>query len=115
MGLGDLLRRPQLTYEALAEIDTMRPELTRDVIEAAETRIKYDGYVKRQMGDAKRLAKSSEIKIPEDFDYNALDGLRLEARQKLTKFRPMNIGQASRISGVSPADIAVLMLAISGK
>ena len=110
VGLGDLLRRPQLTYDALTEIDTMRPELSREVIEAAETRIKYDGYVKRQMGDAKRLAKSSEIRIPEDFDYNALDGLRLEARQKLDKIRPLNLGQASRISGVSPADVTALMI-----
>jgi len=115
VSLSDLVRRPQLDYAALAEIDTMRPQLSREVIEAVETRIKYDGYVKRQMGDAQRLAKSSEKKIPEDFDYNALDGLRLEARQKLTKLRPMNIGQASRISGVSPADIAVLMLALGMK
>ncbi len=112
VGLADLLRRPQLSYAALESLDTGRPTLSREVIEAVETALKYDGYVKRQMGDAKRMAKSSERRIPLDFDYNSLDGLRLEARQKLTKFRPMNIGQASRISGVSPADIAVLLLVL---
>ncbi len=114
-GLAELIRRPQLGYAALTELDGTRPALAPEVFEAAETKIKYEGYVRRQVRDAQRMTRSAERPIPPDFDYAALTGLRLEARQKLAQLRPLNVGQASRISGVSPADIAVLMLALGGK
>lgn len=108
--LADLLKRPQITYEMLTPFDTSRPELPSSVCYEAEVRIKYDGYIKRQRADADRMGKLSEKKLPSDIDYNSIDGLRLEARQKLNKIRPADIGQASRISGVSPADISVLLI-----
>lgn len=108
--LIDLIKRPQLGYDALSEIDENRPNIDRNIFEQVETEIKYEGYIKRQLiviDQVRRL----ECKIfPENIDYNAIDGLRLEAREKLTKVRPENIGQASRISGVSPADISVLVI-----
>lgn len=108
--LADLLRRPQISYEMLAPFDPDRPALQRKVTYGAEVRVKYDGYIKRQLGEAAKMAKLAEKLLPADIDYLKIDGLRLEARQKLNKIRPSDIGQASRISGVSPADISVLLI-----
>lgn len=112
ISLSELLRRPSLTYDELAEIDTNRPALPRGVRMTAEISIKYEGYIKRQIAEVNRRARLEEKKIPEDIDYQAVKGLRLEAIQKLSRVRPLTIGQASRISGVSPADISVLMIYI---
>ena len=112
ISLAELLRRPTLSYDELAEIDTERPTLPRGVRMTAEISIKYEGYIKRQIAEVNRKARLEEKKIPEDIDYSLVKGLRLEAIQKLTKVRPLTIGQASRISGVSPADISVLMIYI---
>ena len=108
--LSELLKRPQLDYEKLKEIDTERPELAADIAEQAEIQIKYDGYIKRQEMQVQQFRKMEELVIPDDFDYDNVYGLRIEARQKLDKIRPHSIGQASRISGVSPADISVLII-----
>ena len=108
--LSELLKRPQLSYSALAPIDEQRPPLHRIVCTEAEIRIKYEGYINRQLEDAEKMEKLESRLLPEDIDYASIDGLRLEARQKLSKVRPLNIGQASRISGVSPADISVLLI-----
>lgn len=108
----ELLKRPQVTYEALAPFDKSRPELSKEVWEQAEITIKYEGYINRQLNQAEQFKKLEAKKIPDDIDYLTIDGLRLEARQKLDKIRPVSLGQASRISGVSPADIAVLMIYI---
>lgn len=109
----DLLRRPQVSYESMGIIDSDRPEsLPRDVCEQIEISIKYAGYIERQIKQAQQLKKLEEKRLPNDIDYNEIEGLRLEARQKLNQIRPASIGQASRISGVSPADIAVLMIYI---
>ena len=108
--LSDLLRRPELTYENTAPLDPLRPTLPQAVITTVEMQIKYDGYIKRQMAEAARREKLETRKIPDDIDYMAISGLRIEAAQKLTAVRPLNIGQASRISGVSPADISVLLI-----
>ncbi len=108
--ISELLKRPQVSYEALAEVDTTRPSLSRTVRIEAEIRIKYDGYISRQIDDAKKLANLEIKALPSDIDYSEISGLRLEARQKLNSVRPLNIGQASRISGVSPADISVLLI-----
>lgn len=108
--LAELIKRPQLSYDALAPIDTFRPALSRIVQSEAEIRIKYEGYISRQLEDAEKMEKLETRLLPEDIDYTKIDGLRLEARQKLSKVRPLNIGQASRISGVSPADISVLLI-----
>lgn len=108
--LADLLRRPQISYEMLAPFDPDRPALQRKVTYGAEVRVKYDGYIKRQLGEAAKMARLAEKLLPADIDYLKIDGLRLEARQKLNKIRPSDIGQASRISGVSPADISVLLI-----
>lgn len=108
--LSDLIRRPQLTYEMLAPLDVSRPDLPFDVTSQAETKIKYEGYIKKQNAAAMQLKKLESRKIPENINYSDVYGLRLEARQKLEKIRPETIGQASRILGVSPADITVLMI-----
>ena len=108
--LSELLRRPQLTYMALAEIDAARPCLNRFEAEQVEISVKYQGYIKRQLEQAEQLKKLEKNKVPESIDYNAIDGLRIEARQKLNTLRPATLGQASRISGVSPADIGVLLV-----
>ena len=108
--LAELLKRPQLSYRALAAVDKTRPNLPPDVIERAEVVIKYDGYIKRQLAQVERFSKTEAIKLPKDIDYNTVKGLRIEARQKLNAIKPDNIGQASRISGVSPADITVLLI-----
>ena len=108
--LSELLRRPQLSYSALAEVDLSRPDLPLEIINCAEVIIKYDGYIKRQLAEVEKFSKTEAIKLPKDIDYNEIKGLRIEARQKLNKIKPENIGQASRISGVSPADITVLLI-----
>ena len=110
ISLAELLRRPALDYDALAEIDATRPSLPRGVRMTAEISIKYEGYIKRQIAEVNRKARLEEKKLPDDIDYQSVKGLRLEAIQKLSKVRPLTIGQASRISGVSPADISVLMI-----
>lgn len=108
--LIDLIKRPQLGYDALSEIDENRPNIDRNIFEQVETEIKYEGYIKRQLIVIDQVRRLECKILPENIDYNAIDGLRLEAREKLTKVRPENIGQASRISGVSPADISVLVI-----
>ena len=110
VSLGDLLRRPQLSYADLAKIDLNRPNLSQEVIKTVETDVKYAGYIKRELAEVERQKKLENKHIPENIDYKMIRGLRLEAGQKLEKFRPQTIGQASRISGVSPADISVLLL-----
>lgn len=110
VSLASLLRRPQLDYDSIKPFDRTRPELDRAVSEQAEISIKYDGYIKRQTRQVEDLKRMEDVKLPEDIDYDSLLGLRLEARQKLGRIRPLNLGQASRISGVSPADIAALMI-----
>ena len=108
--LADLLRRPQVTYEDLAPFDPGRPELPMAVTEEVQIQIKYAGYLARQEKQVAEFKKEESRLLPQDMDYDALGGLRLEARQKLSQIRPVSIGQASRISGVSPADIAVLLI-----
>ena len=108
--LADLLRRPQVSYADIAPFDTQRPELSTAVTEEVEIQIKYAGYLARQEKQVAEFKKEEFRLLPEDIDYNAIAGLRLEARQKLTEIRPVSIGQAGRISGVSPADIAVLLI-----
>ncbi len=107
---AELLRRPEITYEALLPIDPERPSLSAEEKESVEIKIKYDGYIKRQLREAEHFLKLESRKIPEDIDYFSITGIRMETKQKLDKFRPKSIGQASRISGVSPADISVLMI-----
>ncbi len=107
---SDMLKRPEVTYEKLAAIDSDRTELPKDVCEQVEISIKYEGYIDRQIAQANKFKKMENKKLPEDIDYSKIGGLRIEARQKLEKLRPHSIGQASRISGVSPADIAVLVV-----
>lgn len=108
--LSDLIRRPELDYEKLSELDTERPELPYAVIEEAEIKIKYKGYIDRQLTQVKQFEKMERRLLPEDTDYESIYGLRIEARQKLSKVRPKSLGQASRISGVSPADMSVLII-----
>ena len=108
--LIELLRRPELSYEALAEIDAGRPDLDFAVIEQASIQVKYEGYIKRQFMQVDQFKKLENKKLPKDIDYNMIKGLRLEARQKLSAVKPDSMGQASRISGVSPSDISVLMI-----
>ena len=108
--LAELLRRPELTYEALGEIDTARPKLHRSVTTTVAIQIKYEGYIKRELSEVERQRKLEEKVLPADISYKDILGLRLEAAEKLDKIRPMNIGQASRISGVNPADISVLLI-----
>ena len=108
--LAELIRRPELNYEVLAPIDEDRPELPWDVKEQVDINLKYDGYIKRQLKQVEQFKKLEKKKIPEDIDYDAIKSLRIEAVQKLKLFHPVSIGQASRISGVSPADISVLLV-----
>ncbi len=108
--IADLIRRPQVSYASLAPFDITRPDLPRKAAYEAEVKIKYAGYIARQMAEAERMAKLGEKRLPLDTDYSKIEGLRLEARQKLNKIKPADIGQASRISGVSPADISVLLI-----
>ena len=113
--LAELIRRPELNYKMLAEVDPKRPELPEDVQEQVNINIKYDGYIKRQMKQVEQFKKMEEKKIPENINYDEIQSLRIEAKQKLNLYRPINIGQASRISGVSPADISVLLVYLGHK
>ena len=113
--LADLLRRPQVTYEDLAPFDAQRPELPQSVTDEVEIQLKYAGYLARQEKQVAEFKKEEARLLPENLDYSAIQGLRLEARQKLQEIRPVSLGQAGRISGVSPADIAVLMIYLEQK
>lgn len=108
--LIELMKRPQLGYDALKSIDKTRPELDPNIFEQVEIEIKYEGYIQKQLKQVEQMKKLEVKQLPNDFDYNEIEGLRLEAREKLNKIKPLNIGQASRISGVSPADISVLLI-----
>lgn len=108
--LAELIRRPELSYEDMAEIDADRPELSNDIIEQININIKYEGYIKRQLHQVEQFKKLEGKKLSPDFDYSVVSGLRKEATQKLNQYKPLSIGQASRISGVSPADISVLLV-----
>ena len=109
----ELLRRPQLTYRILAPFDLDRPDLPDSVFENVEIEIKYEGYIKRQKSDIEEMRRLEQKLLPKDVDYTTLVGLRTEAQEKLQSVRPANIGQASRISGVSPADVSVLLIWLS--
>ena len=111
--LAELIKRPQLSYEILTPFDTERPDLPKEIFEQVEIELKYDGYIRRQQAQIKEMRRLEVKIIPDDLDYMQLDGLRLEAREKLSKIRPHSVGQASRISGVSPADISVLLIYLS--
>ena len=113
MRLSDLIKRPQLNYEMLAEFDKARPELPESVKEKVEVEIKYEGYISRQKAQVNEMLRLENKLIPEDICYDDITGLRLEAIEKLNKIKPTNIAQASRISGVSPADISVLLIYLS--
>jgi tRNA uridine 5-carboxymethylaminomethyl modification enzyme len=113
--IAELIRRPELNYKVLAPIDKERSELPEDVCEQVEINIKYDGYIRRQMKQVEQFKKLEQKKLPEDIDYEDVGSLRIEARQKLEAYRPVSIGQASRISGVSPADISVLLVYLESK
>ena len=108
--LGDLLRRPGITYDALSPFDPSRPSVSPEISEEVEIQVKYAGYIQRQLRQIEQFQKEESRELPPDIDYQQITGLRLEARQKLDAIRPMNLGQASRVSGVSPADMAVLMI-----
>ena len=117
--LAELIRRPELTYEALSSIDEERPsfpdDISEEVMEQVNISIKYDGYIRRQEKQVEQFKKLEKKKIPDDIDYDNVKSLRIEAVQKLKEYRPLSIGQASRISGVSPADISVLLVYLSGR
>ena len=113
--LAEILRRPGISYEMLAPADKNRPDLPADVREEVEIKVKYDGYIKRQLRQAEQFIKLESRPLPDDIDYGAIRGLRIEARQKLDKIRPRSLGQASRISGVSPADISVLIIYLEAR
>ena len=110
VSLADLLRRPNMTYEMLGAIDPERPSLPLRVVTTVEVTVKYEGYIKRQINEVQRHERLETRRLPEDLDYSAIRGLRLEAAQKLAQIKPLTVGQASRISGVNPADISVLLI-----
>ena len=111
--LVDLIKRPQLSYDALKEIDTDRPNLNPNIFEQIEVEVKYEGYIKKQLAQVEQMRRMETKLLPPDIDYRTITGLRLEAQEKLNKVHPSNLGQASRISGVSPADISVLVIWLS--
>lgn len=113
--LSDLLRRPQISYDDLTEIDTARPDLPAAVLENVEIELKYEGYIRRQTADIEEMRRVEGKKLPPDTDYSQITGLRLEAIEKLNRVRPENVGQAGRISGVSPADISVLLIWLASR
>ena len=113
--MSELLRRPQITYTDLTPVDITRPEYPTDIFESVETALKYEGYIKRQLQDIAEMRRLEKRLLPKDIDYAQIAGLRLEAREKLNEIRPENIGQAGRISGVSPADISVLLIWLSAQ
>ena len=105
-----MLKRTELTYNELAKIDSERPVLTRAEAEQVQIQIKYEGYIKMQKVQVENFKKLENKKLPQEIDYNTVNGISLEAKQKLNKFKPTSVGQASRISGISPADIGVLLV-----
>lgn len=113
--LSDLLRRPQLNYTVLEPVDRERPNLPGEIFEICEVEVKYEGYIKRQKAQIEEMRRLEGKKLPPDLDYRTITGLRLEAQEKLNKIRPRSVGQASRISGVSPADVSVLLIWLAGK
>lgn len=113
--MSELIKRPEVSYFDIAEFDKERPVLPYEVAEKAETEIKYEGYIKRQQSQVDDMLRLENRKLPEDIDYSAINGLRLEAREKLSKIRPQSVGQASRISGVSPSDVSVLNIYLEKK
>lgn len=113
--LIDLLKRPQLDYNCLTPFDATRPDLEPNLFEQVEIEIKYEGYIQKQLKQVEQMKKLEKKQLPTDFDYKQLNGLRLEAQEKLNKIKPLNIGQASRISGVSPADVSVLLIWLASK
>ena len=112
---ADLLRRPEISYEDLKCICPNMPEVPKEVSKQAEIRIKYEGYIKRQQSQIAAFKKLENKRLSDEIDYNEIKGLRIEAKQKLNKIKPVSVGQASRISGVSPSDIAVLLIYLEGK
>ncbi len=110
VSLADLIRRPQISYADLAAFDGARPALPRAVAESAEINLKYEGYIRRQLKQVEEFSRMESRALPPELDYDDIPGLRLEAREKLKQIRPENLGRAGRISGVSPADLAVLMI-----
>lgn len=111
----ELLKRPQIDYRDLAKFDENAPELEHDIIDKLEINIKYEGYIKTQTEKIEQMKRLEEKKLPTDIDYKTISGLRLEAQEKLNKYKPLNIGQAGRISGVNPADVSVLLIWLSGR
>ena len=110
ISLMELLKRPQVSYAGLAAVDNSRPELAQHIVDHLEVQIKYEGYIKKQLQQIEKFKRLEDKKLSENIDYSQIEGLRIEAKEKLKKFRPLSIGQASRISGVSPADINVLLI-----
>jgi len=110
MKLIELVKRPELTYAVLADVDANRPALPEDVAEQVNIAIKYEGYIQKQMQQVEQFKKLEGRKLPQDLDYSTIDNLRLEARQKLNAIKPLNVGQASRITGVNPADVSNLLV-----
>ena len=108
--LAELIRRPELNYDVLAPIDPERPSLSKEVTDQVEINIKYEGYITRQLHQVEQFKKLESRKLPQDMDYSQIRGLRIEAQQKLNGIRPASVGQASRIAGVTPADISVLLI-----
>ena len=115
MKLVDLLKRPQISYEDLKQFDTTRPEISSEILEKVQVEIKYEGYINRQNRQISEMRRLEKKILPKDLDFSEIKGLRLEAIEKLSKLKPNNIGQASRISGVSPADISVLIIWLATK
>ena len=113
--LADLIRRPQIRYEDLTAFDKTRPDLPYEIFEQVEIEIKYEGYIKRQIAQANEMRRLEARKLDKNLDYYEVTGLRMEAQEKLNKVKPENLGQASRISGVSPADISVLLIYLKKK
>jgi tRNA uridine 5-carboxymethylaminomethyl modification enzyme len=113
--VADLIRRPQISYADTAPFDPERQELPRAVKQQVEIVLKYEGYIKRQLKQVEEFTRLEEKRLPADIDYDQVVGLRLEAREKLKKIRPENFGQAGRISGVSPADVSVLMIYVESR
>lgn len=113
--LCDLIRRPQLSYADLRFLDPAAPVLPDSIVEEVEIEIKYEGYIRRQLEQVERMRRLESRPLPPDFDYLSMRGLRLEAREKLDRIRPLNLGQASRISGVSPADISILLIELENR
>ena len=113
ISLYNLLKRPQINYNCLVDLDVERPNLEKEFFEQIETEIKYEGYIKKQNNQINEMRRLEVKKLPLDLEYSNIHGLRLEAIEKLNKVKPENIGQASRISGVSPADISVLLIWLS--